>query len=427
VACLALLVACSSIPTITQPAADGREAAGGSDPATLLSRHLAREQTLAGRPLPAKNRAVLLQNGPNTYQAMVAAILAATDHINVETYILDDDEVGQRFADVLIERQQAGLQVNLIRDSVGTIGTPNAFFSHLTAAGISVVEFNPVNPLSARAGWRLNQRDHRKLLIVDGRIAFLGGINISSVYSGGSFRRNTQNRPDGSPPWRDTDLQLQGPVVADLQKLFLANWGDQRGDALGPGRYFPDAPSGGTEIVRALGSDPDGTTSPIYASLIGALRDAQREIWITNAYFVPDKQLVAALTSAVARGVDVRVVLPTHMDSWLVKRASHSHYAKLLRAGVHLYQRRDVVLHVKTAVIDGVWSSVGSTNLDSRSVLHNQELSAVILGVEFGAEMRAAFLADQALSDPITARSWSRRPASDRFTEMLGRLWEYWL
>lgn len=147
--------------------------------------HLAIEESVAGNPLTEGNKIDLLQDGPSTYQSMIKAIEAARDHINMETYILDDDEVGQRFSAALIAQQQKGVQVNLIRDSVGTLGTPSAFFSRLTDAGIKVLEYNPVNPATAKVGWDVNQRDHRKLLIVDGRIAFLGGINISSVYSGG--------------------------------------------------------------------------------------------------------------------------------------------------------------------------------------------------------------------------------------------------
>jgi cardiolipin synthase len=161
----------------------------------------------------------------------------------METYILEDDEIGQRFAQALIDKQRQGVQVNLIHDSAGTIGTPAAFFDRLSASGIRVLEFNPLNPMAARKDWELNQRDHRKLLIVDGRTAFLGGINISSVYSSGSFGRSTSDQPQAGPGWRDTDLQLRGPVVAELQKLFLATWENQRRPA---GREeLPAAAAGG--------------------------------------------------------------------------------------------------------------------------------------------------------------------------------------
>ena len=190
----------------------------------IFDRHLALEEAIVGSPLTAGNDVLLLGDGPATYRAMLSAIRAARDHINLETYILEDDEIGQHFANALIDKQQQGVQVNLMRDSAGTFGTPAAFFQRLLDSGINVLEFNPVNPLAAHEGWQLNQRDHRKLLIVDGRTAFLGGINISSVYSGGSLSRSSSMNADGSPAWRDTDLQLKGPVVAELQKLFVAAW-----------------------------------------------------------------------------------------------------------------------------------------------------------------------------------------------------------
>jgi cardiolipin synthase A/B len=358
---------------------------------------------------------------------MIAAINSAHNHINMETYILDDDEVGQRFAAALIAKQQQGVQVNLIRDSVGTLSTPSAFFTPLTAAGIKVLEFNPVNPLTAKAGWNVNQRDHRKLLIVDGRIAFLGGINISSVYSGGSFSRRSKVRPNGKLPWRDTDLQLQGPVVAELQKLFIDTWEQQHGEPLATRDYYPQAARAGNDVVRAIGSSPEEPYSLIYATLLSAIGSAQTEIWLTNAYFVPDPQMITALKAAVQRGVDVKLVLPSSTDSWLVFHAGRAHYAELLKAGVKLYERHGALLHVKTAVIDGVWSTVGSTNLDWRSFLHNQEVNAVVLGTAFGDKMRAAFNADLANSTAITLAEWQRRSLGVRSKEVISRLWEYWL
>ncbi|AYC31766.1 cardiolipin synthase [Pseudomonas cavernae] len=447
---LVLLAACSSLPTIVPDMAhrparpvqiDGargplsaahskaileRLEASGKE-TNIFDLHLAIEEAVVGSPLTAGNQVELLQDGPRTYQAMFAAIDAARDHINMETYILEDDEVGQRFAATLIAKQQAGVQVNLIHDSVGTLGTPPKFFTRLRDAGIQVLEFNPVNPLTAKAGWEVNQRDHRKLLVVDGRIAFLGGINISSVYSGGSFKRPTPVRPGGQLPWRDTHLRLEGPVVAELQKLFIGTWAKQKGPALTPRHYFPPAERKGHEVVRAIGSSPDEPYSLIYATLISALRSAQTEIWLTNAYFVPDQQLLEALKDAVARGVDVKLVLPSSTDSWLVFHAGRAHYTELLQAGVKLYERRDALLHVKTAVIDGVWSTVGSTNLDWRSFLHNQEVNVVVLGSGFGDKMRAAFQADLAQSNPISLASWQRRSLAVRAKELFGRLWEYWL
>lgn len=400
---------------------------GGSPKTGIFERHLAREEAITDSPLTTGNQVLLLQDGPATYQAMLAAILAARDHIHMETYILDDDDVGRRFADALIAKQRQGVQVNLIRDSFGTIGTPKDFFQRLTDSGIRILEFNPMNPAKARKEWELNQRDHRKLLIVDGRVAFLGGINFSSVYSGGSSSQGMSARPAGSPSWRDTDLQLQGPVVAELQKLFLATWAAQKGEPLAPKDFFPKPEIAGRQLVRAIGSSPDEPYSLIYATLLSAIHSAETSVHLTNAYFAPDPQLLAALKAAAARGVDVTLILPSNTDFWLVFHAGRGYYEQLLRAGVKIYERRDVILHSKTALIDGVWATVGSTNLDWRSFLHNHELNAVVLGVEFGHQVQAMFDKDLAASDAVTLERWQSRPWSLRLKEQLARAWEYWL
>jgi len=454
VLCLACLTACSSLPKIVpdlvrrpgppvqlegvrgplsaaQSRAILRRLESRSADTGIFERHLAVEESIVGSPLTTGNEVLLLQDGPATYQAMFAAIDAAVDHINMETYILDDDAVGQRFAQALIAKQQQGVQVNLIRDSVGTLETPTAFFQQLTDSGIEVLEFNPVNPLITRKDWTLNQRDHRKLLIVDGSTAFLGGINISSVYSGGSFskalRLKPDTGPDGSLAWRDTDLQLQGPVVAEFQKLFIAAWESQKGAPLAEKNYFPPPKSAGREVVRAIGSSPEEPFSLIYATLLSAIGSAETSVHITNAYFVPDPQLLEALEAAARRGVGVSLILPSRTDSWLVFHAGRGYYERLLRAGVKIFERRGVILHSKTALIDGVWATVGSTNLDWRSFLHNHELNAVVLGSGFGKQVQTMFARDLAESDEITLEQWRQRALSLRLKEWFARVWEYWL
>jgi cardiolipin synthase len=449
---LLALCGCSSLPVITPDmaptdpsavqfeAANGRilsperskallaKLAAGGGGSDVLARHLALEQAISDSPLVVGNRVVLLENGPNTYGAMFDAIADARDSIDLETYILEADEVGERFASALIDKQRQGVTVNLIRDSVGTLSTPTAFFQKLSDAGINVLEFNPVNPLTAKAGWDVNQRDHRKLLVVDGRTAFLGGINISSVYSGGSFSPGSRgNRPGNQRPWRDTDLQIDGPAVAELQKLFIQTWEKQQGKPLAPRNYYPKLARQGNEVVHALGGSPDEPFSVIYATLISAIDSAETEILLTNAYFVPDPQLIASLKGAVARGVDVKIVLPSATDSALVFHAGRSYYDELLGGGIKIYERQNALLHAKTALIDGVWSTVGSTNLDWRSFLHNQEVNAVVLGKEFGQRMRAAFDDDLAASKQITLEQWQQRSPLERAKETFGRLWQYWL
>jgi cardiolipin synthase len=420
-------------PARTQRVLDGLKPDSGDDHA-VLDRHVAIETQLTGRPLVADNHVTLLEDGEATYRAMLEAIASARRHIDMETYILQDDETGRRFADALIAKRREGVRVNLLYDSVGTLDTPKEFFERLKAAGINLLEYNPINPAEAKAGWDVNERDHRKQLIVDGEVVLLGGINISGVYSGGSFKERSrktgkQGKPDAkSLPWRDTDLRIEGPVVAEFQKIFLETWGQQNGPPLRAEDYAPrPRQAKGREVVRAIASSPRDTDSAIYQTLMSSIAHAEKEIWITTAYFVPDPQLLQALKDAAQRGVDVRLILPRHTDVPLVLSAGRRHYGELLRAGVKLFERRSVLLHAKTAVIDGVWSTVGSTNLDWRSFVHNQELNAVVLGDEFGKQMKAAFQRDLSASDPVTLQAWESRPLRQRFSEWIGQLLQYWL
>ncbi len=395
----------------------------------ILQKHLAVEQAInADTPLALDNKLVLLQDGPATYKAMFAAMRAARDHINLETYIFNDDEVGARFTDMLLERQAAGVQVNLIYDSVGNLGTPREFFERLSAGGIQVLEFNPVNPLAGnKKEWLLNNRDHRKLLIVDGRVAFLGGINISESYSSSPFSGSGKKDGKFTTGWRDTHLQIEGPAVAKLQTLFMETWTKQRGKPLAEKNYFPKLTRQGSEIVRVIGSSFSDPQSLIYLTLLSAIGNAEQRVYLTNAYFAPDPALLAAMTEAARRNVDVRLILPSQTDSWAVFHAGRSHYTELLRAGIRIYERRGAVMHSKTAVIDSVWSTIGSTNLDWRSFLHNDELNAVVIGRHFAGQVEAMFAKDLAESSEILLKNWKRRSLLLRFQEWLAQLADYWL
>lgn len=393
----------------------------------IFDRHLAVEEAIAGTPLVVGNKVTLLRDGPATFKAMFNAIREARDHINVEFYIIEDDEIGNRFAAALLAKRAEGVDVNVIYDSVGAINTPSAFFDRLKAGGIRVVEFNPINPLTAHRGWDVNWRDHRKILLVDGQVAFVGGINISSVYSRGSFSKRPRPKTEAKLPWRDTHVQLEGPVVAELQRMFIATWQKQSGELLTDKRYFPPSVAKGTDVARAVGGSPEDSPNPVYVTMLSAIRSAETSVHLTNAYFVPDKQMLVALTEAATRGVDVKIILPSTTDSALVFHAGRSYYTALLRAGVRIYEQRDAVLHAKTAVVDGVWSTVGSTNLDWRSFVHNNEVNAVILGKAFGAQMEAMFDADLDRSDPVTLERWQQRSLAVRMKETGARLWEYWL
>jgi cardiolipin synthase A/B len=443
--CGAAVVSCKSLPTAGETAAapqavqiknargplSTRESTAileklGAGETAVLQRHVAVEEAVADTPLVLGNRVTLLQDGAATYKAMFAAIRAAKNHVNIETYIFEHDETGRQFADLLLKKQAAGVQVNLIYDSVGSLNTPRAFFDSLKEGGIRVLEFNPVNPLTAKKGWELNQRDHRKLLVVDGHTAFVGGINISGVYSAGSSV-GMAGEAEKRIPWRDTQVRIEGPVVADFQRLFIDAWEKQRGEPLPRRNYFPKLAERGNEIVRAIGSSPSNALSPIYVTLLSAINSAETSIYLTYAYFVPDPQLLEALKGAAGRGVEVKLILPSQSDFWAVFHAGRSFYTELMEAGVLIYERREVLLHSKTAVVDGVWSSIGSTNLDWRSFLHNEELNAVVLGEKFSAQMMATFEKDLAASEQITPEAWRRRGLVTRVKEHFARMWEYWL
>ncbi len=398
------------------------EGQGQSD---LLRQHIAFMEAVGGPPLVLGNHARLLVDGPAAYTAMFGAIQAAKDHIHLETYILQDDAVGQKLSDILIRKRAQGVTVRVLYDSVGSHDTSKAFFENLASHGVIVHEFNPINPAEGR-NWSLNNRDHRKILIVDGIVAYTGGINISSVYSSGSARRKKDRSPT-EEGWRDTQIEIRGPAVAEFQKLFFDSWQRQHGPEITGGNYFPPLKPQGDKVIRVIGSTPSAEGNLMYLSLLSALRHADISIHITMAYFVPDPQTLAALADAARRGVDVQLILPGVSDFWAVLEAGRSYYKELLAAGVKIHERQDALLHAKTAVIDGIWSTVGSANMDMRSFLHNDEVNAVVLGAGLASEMEAMFKADLARSVPIDAKRWNDRPISQRFREWAARLWEYWL
>ena len=405
--------------------------------AGLLEKHIAIEEALAGNPLSIGNRVVLLEDGPATYNALLAAIKGAKHHVHMETYIFEADDVGKQFAAVLAERARAGVKVRLIYDAVGSNKTPKEFFKEIAASGVEVVEFNPLAPGTAlKVGLEgLNHRDHRKLTVVDGRIAFVGGINISGVYAslshGSSFGRGSgdDDAPFDKRPWRDLQTRIEGPVVADLQRAFLKQWARQKKeDAIEGKEYYPTLANQGAHLVRAIeGSPGEQGVNAMYVAFIHAVDTAESEILIMNPYFVPHEELRRALRDAARRGVAVKLVLPSRSDSWLAYHAGRSYYGDLLEAGVKIFERKDRMLHAKTATVDGVWSTVGSTNLDWRSLLYNDEINAVIIGPEFAAQMNGVFRKDLAESEEITREKWVDRSIGQRLKELAARAWARWL
>jgi cardiolipin synthase len=393
--------------------------------ADILEKHLLREEMVTGQPLVAGNAVRLFADGPSAYEAMTSAIQNATDHINFETYIFEDDQVGQRFAELLIQKADQGVQVNLMYDAVGAIGTSPEFFERLRRHGVLTLEFNPIKTLDLR---RLNQRNHRKILVVDGLVAFIGGVNISRVYSKSPFAKSRGRERGGlENNWRDSHIQIEGPSVTDFQRFFMEDWNQGKGADLPMRRYFPVPQERGKELIRAISSTPRNHSYAVYEVLVSALSHAERYIHLTQAYFVPDSEILAALTTAALRGVEVTLILPSFSDSGPVFHAGRSHYRSLLRAGVKIYERKGAFLHAKTVVIDGVWSTVGSANLDWRSFMHNDEVNAVILGGDFAGQLEVVFRKDLELSEQILPEEWEQRALSTRFKEWAARWIEYLL
>jgi len=411
----------------------------------ILARHLAIEEAVAGNPLSSGNKVTLLQDGAQTFAAFFKAIDGAKDHINLEFFIFEDIEFdGRQIIDLLVAKQKAGVQVNLIYDAIGSDQTPDDVFRRLYDAGARVVEFNPIIPFKNRPElYNPNRRDHRKILIVDGRIGFTGGINISRVYSsdgssssssiGSSGSTRDELKPTGEPPekWRDTQAMIEGPAVAQLQELFLKTWQDATGEALNDRAYrtkiTPAKVSGGGEVVRIIGSHPDDKYPAFYITLLSAIRNAEERVWIANSYFAPTDSQIEELSAAARRGVDVQLLLQGKTDSPIVRDIAHSTYAELLEAGVKIYEMEDSILHAKTATIDGVWSAVGSSNLDNRSALFNTEVDAVILGREPAKKMEARFTVDRDQSKEITAAEWDQRSIFTKLRERFSRILAYWM
>jgi len=395
------------------------------DPTDILERHTAVVESVTESPLTKGNKVTLLADGQATYVAMFEAIQNARDHINLESYIIEDDETGRKFADLLLQKQAEGIQVNLIYDSVGSFSTPASFFQRLSDGGIQVVGFNPINPLKAREKWGLTHRDHRKILIGDGKVAIIGGINISKVYSSSPFKRKQNEK--APIRWRDTDIQIEGPAVAELQKLFLDTWLKQKGPKLSERNYFPDLKEEGNALVRVVGSTQGQDNRITFIVYVSAITFAEHSIHMTNSYFIPDDQIVKALTDAARRGVDVKIILPGITDSQLALYAQRYHYSGLLKSGVKLYEHSTSLLHAKTAVIDKVWSTVGSTNMDFLSLLNNDEVNAVILNHEFAVEMEKMFVRDLENSRQIQWEEWKERPLLPRIREWFVNLFVRWL
>jgi cardiolipin synthase len=391
----------------------------------ILQRHLAIEGEVAESPLVVGNRTRILRDGVATLSAMFAAIRSARDHVNLEYYIVEDVESGgEHLGDLLLAKRAEGVQVNVVYDSYGSNATPTAFFDRLKAGGVNIVDFNPINPLEVTAGSSPNDRDHRKILVVDGATAMVGGVNLSADYEVHSLAKSGATERKPAAYWRDTDLQIDGPAVAQLQKLFLEHWSAQKGPPLNQANFFPSVSPKGKEVVRVLGSTPKDAVPRYYVTMLSAIRNAEQRIWMATAYFVPTQREVEDLIAGARRGADVRLLLPGQSDSDLAFTVGRSYYRQLLEGGVKILETRNEVLHSKVAVVDGVWTIIGSSNFDRRSVLFNDEVDSVVLGRETGQQIEAMFEDDFKQATAIELATWKDRPLPTKIKEILYTTWQ---
>ncbi len=352
---------------------------------------------LTGLPATAGNRVVLYSETGLAESARLAAIEAASDHIWAEYYIVHGDEAGQRFLAALAARSRAGVDVRLLVDAVGSMDIDRDGVASLRAAGGHVEVFHPVNPLRRR--WAVHLRNHRKILVTDGTMAFCGGMNI-----GDNYARRRRRKP---PPFRDTMLRIEGPAALDLARVFAEDWCFMRGETL---RLCETTGRPGQTAVAVLPSGPDQAHNATALAWFSAVSLSLERCWLTTPYFVPDAAMLRALSTAARRGVDVRVVLPKNADFWLMDLVNRSYYLPLLECGARVFEYAPAMLHAKTLVIDGHLALVGSANVDMRSFDLNFEVGALVADQAFAATVEAAIEADIARSREVTLDEMRRGP-----------------
>jgi cardiolipin synthase len=361
---------------------------------------------LLGPNFVAGNRVTALYNGDEVFPAMLGAIRAARQTITFESYIYWSSSVGRRFTAALTERARAGVRTHVMIDWAGSQKVDQDDIAGLERAGVEVVFYRPLRFYQLD---RVNHRTHRKLLIVDGRIGFTGGIGVADQWLG-----HAQDKDH----WRDSQFQIEGPVVAQLQAAFMDDWFETRGVVLdGPG-YFPDLDRQGPQLGQVFWSSPKGGNGNLRVMFLLAIAAASRRILIANAYFVPDETSVAMLVAARRRGVDVEIIVPGPiLDAQVVRRASRGMWRPMLEAGVKIYEYQPTMYHTKVMVVDDLWVSVGSTNFDDRSFRLNQEANLNVYDAGFAAGQAAAFARDRALSRQITLEAWRHRSLWERIAE----------
>jgi cardiolipin synthase len=364
--------------------------------------------SLLGPPLTSGNTVTALQNGDQIFAAMLEAIASARQTITFETFIFWSGTIGQQFTDALIERTRNGVRVHLMVDWVGSSKMDDAMIDSMKTAGVEIEHYRPLRWYNLG---RMNNRTHRKLLVVDGKVGFTGGVGIADKWGG-----NAQD-PDH---WRDAHFRLEGPATAQMQSAFMDNWIETRNVVHHDDQYFPALEATGPHTAQVFSSSFGTANDSIRLMYLLSLAAAARSIQIANAYFVPDTLTVQTLVSARQRGVHVEIVVPgEHIDAAVVRRASRSLWGPMLEAGVMIYEYQPTMLHAKVMIVDGTWTSVGSTNFDSRSFLLNDEANLNVYDQDFARELGRVFEADKACSRQVTHSMWLSRPRSEKAKEWL--------
>jgi cardiolipin synthase len=377
-----------------------------------LPRMISRVATCVnGTPPLQGNRTEVFIDADAAYDRMEAAIRSARRHVHMMSYIYRDDLAGGRFRDLLTEKATEGVEVRLLVDAVGSHEMGAGFFLPLQHAGGKYAQFMPVLPL--RPHWRPNLRNHRKILVVDGRVGFAGGLNIGDEYQG---------RKKKYAPWRDTHMRAEGPAAWRLQEIFAEDWFFATDEDLIEPRYFPRLQPSGEDLIQVVESGPDQPHETIHTVFFTAITGAQQSIYITTPYFVPDAAVLLALKAASWRGVDVRVLIPGKSDLKLIQMAGRSYHRELLEAGVRLYEHRPGMLHAKTMVVDGIWATVGSANMDVRSFRLNFEVNLLVSGSSFASRMEAIFKNDIAGAHELTLEGMTNKSRATRFAESICRM-----
>jgi len=353
--------------------------------------------TMSG--LVAGNRAEVLVNGEQIFPAMLAAIRAARTTITFANFVYEDGPIADEMAEALAERCRAGVGVNVLVDAVGSNKMPKRLRKMLSASGCHFARYHSVNPFALK---RFNHRNHRRILVVDGRIGFTGGTGVGEQWTGDGRQKDH---------WRQTDVRVEGPIVRFLQAAFAENWRDTTGVLLTGDAYFPEPERRGDLAIQSVKSSPASGAAEAYLLFLLAIDAARSSIKLTNPYFVPDPQMTRALVAAAERGVDITIITAGAVGSTLdrlVRKASQSHFGKPLQAGVKIHEYGPAMLHAKTMVVDGQWVSIGSANLDNRSFAINNELNVTFLDRGLARRLTEIFEEDLKYTTPVTREDWAR-------------------